>query len=84
MKVLLIGSGGREHAIAWALSRSPHVSKIYNNSSNAGILALAEFVNEITIDGLAGFAKKEGIDLTIVGPEQPLVDGIVDISQNMG
>ena len=84
MKVLLIGSGGREHAIAWALSRSPHVSKIYNNSSNAGILSLAEFVNESTTDGLAGFAKKEGIDLTIVGPEQPLVDGIVDIFETQG
>ncbi len=84
MKVLLIGSGGREHAIAWALSRSPHVSKIYNNSSNAGILSLAEAVNENTPDGLASFAKKEGIDLTIVGPEQPLVDGIVDIFAAQG
>lgn len=84
MKVLLIGSGGREHAIAWALSRSPHVSIIYNNSSNAGILSLAEFVNENTSDGLAAFASKEGIDLTIVGPEQPLVDGIVDIFEASG
>ena len=84
MKVLLIGSGGREHAIAWALSHSPHVSKIYNNSTNAGILSLAEFVNESTTDGLASFAKKEGIDLTIVGPEQPLVDGIVDIFEAQG
>ena len=84
MKVLLIGSGGREHAIAWALSRSPHVSKIYNNSSNAGILSLAEAFNESTLDGLAAFAKKAEIDLTIVGPEQPLVDGIVDVFEAQG
>ncbi len=84
MKVLLIGAGGREHAMAWALSRSPHVSKIYNNSLNAGILSLAEGIDEATPDGLAAFAKKEGIDLTIVGPEQPLVDGIVDIFEAQG
>ncbi len=84
MKVLLIGSGGREHAIAWALSRSPHVTKIYNNSANAGILSLAEFVNQSTLEGLATFAEKEGIDLTVVGPEQPLVDGIVDIFEARG
>lgn len=79
MKVLIIGSGGREHALAWALARSPQVEQLYNNSTNAGILSLATQVKENSPVGLAEFAKKEGIDLTVVGPEQPLVDGIVDL-----
>jgi phosphoribosylamine--glycine ligase len=79
MKVLVIGSGGREHALVWALARSPHVAQIYNNSTNAGILTLATQVNESTINGLAEFAARERIDLTVVGPEQPLVDGVVDV-----
>ena len=78
MKVLVIGSGGREHALVWALSHSPHVKQLYNNSTNAGILTLATQVNESTISGLADFAGRERIDLTVVGPEQPLVDGVVD------
>lgn len=79
MKVLIIGSGGREHALAWALARSPQVEQLYNNSTNAGILSLATQVKENSPAGLAEFTKKEGIDLTVVGPEQPLVDGIVDL-----
>ncbi|HEX4948965.1 MAG TPA: phosphoribosylamine--glycine ligase [Blastocatellia bacterium] len=79
MKVLVIGSGGREHALVWALARSPHVQKIYNNSTNAGILNLATRINESSIPGLASFAESEGIDLTVVGPEQPLVEGVVDV-----
>ncbi len=78
MKVLVIGSGGREHALVWTLARSSHIKKIYNNSTNAGILRLATHVNESAISGLANFAESESIDLTVVGPEQPLVDGIVD------
>ncbi len=78
MKVLVIGSGGREHALTWALSRSPQVTKLYNNSTNAGILTLAQQVSANTTQDLVAFAKKEGIDLTVVGPEQWLVDGIVD------
>lgn len=78
MKVLVIGSGGREHALVWALSRSSHIKTIYNNSTNAGILSLATRVNESSINGLANFAEREGVDLTVVGPEQPLVDGVVD------
>ncbi len=78
MKVLVIGSGGREHALVWALARSPQVKQLYNNSTNAGILRLATGVNESSIKGLANFAESEGIGLTVVGPEQPLVDGIVD------
>jgi phosphoribosylamine---glycine ligase len=78
MKVLVIGSGGREHALVWSLARSSHVKQIYNNSTNAGILSLATRVNESSISGLVNFAESEGIGLTIVGPEQPLVDGVVD------
>lgn len=78
MKVLVIGSGGREHALVWALSRSPHIKQIYNNSTNAGILSLATQVNETSINGLADFAEREKIELTVVGPEQSLVDGVVD------
>ena len=78
MKVLVIGSGGREHALVWALARSPHVEQLYNNSTNAGILRLARRVQESSIKELASFAENEGIDLTVVGPEQPLVDGVVD------
>ncbi|MBS1808892.1 MAG: phosphoribosylamine--glycine ligase [Acidobacteria bacterium] len=78
MKVLVIGSGGREHALVWALSRSPLVTQIYNNSTNAGILSLSTYINESSIHGLADFAEREKIDLTVVGPEQPLVDGVVD------
>ena len=79
MKVLVIGSGGREHALVWALSHSPHIQQIYNNSTNAGILSLATQANESTISGLADFAEREKIDLTVVGPEQSLVDGVVDV-----
>ncbi len=78
MKVLVIGSGGREHALAWALSQSPHVKQLYNNSTNAGILALAQQISQSTSNDLADFAASEKIDLTVVGPEQPLVAGIVD------
>lgn len=84
MKVLVIGSGGREHAVSWALSRSPQVTKLYNNSTNAGILSLAAYVNANTVEELVTFAKNEGIDLTVVGPEQWLVDGVVDAFQAAG
>ena len=84
MKVLVIGSGGREHALVWTLARSPHIKKIYNNSTNAGLLNLAVHVSENSISGLASFAASEGIDLTVVGPEQPLVDGIVDAFEARG
>ncbi len=84
MKVLVIGSGGREHALVWALARSSHVKQLYNNSTNAGILRLATRVNESMSSGLANFAESEGIDLTVVGPEQPLVDGVVDAFEARG
>jgi phosphoribosylamine---glycine ligase len=81
MRILIVGSGGREHAIAWAFARSPRVSRIYNASSNAGIRKIADPVdaNPTDIESLADFASREKIDLTFVGPEQPLVDGIADL-----
>lgn len=80
MKVLVVGSGGREHALAWAISQSAAVERIYTNSQNAGILSLAAPIDAAAsgVADLADFAARERIDLTVVGPEQPLVDGIVD------
>jgi phosphoribosylamine--glycine ligase len=86
MKILVIGSGGREHAIVWSLARSGSVTTIYSPSSNAGILKLATKVgiaaNDLPV--LADFAAREKIDLTVVGPEQPLVDGLVDVFASRG
>ncbi len=86
MKVLIIGSGGREHVLAWKISQSPLLTKLYAAPGNAGIAELAEChpIKAEDIDGLLQFAKKEKIDLTVVGPEAPLVAGIVDIFQNEG
>jgi len=82
MKILVIGGGGREHALAWKLSHSPSVSKIFVAPGNAGT-AVETKTENIAIDAeniseLKSFAKQENIDLTIVGPEAPLVAGIVD------
>lgn len=80
MKILIIGNGGREHAIAWKVSQSPLVESIYCAPGNGGTKDEYKCVNLNIkeIDDLARFAKYEKIDLTIVGPEGPLVDGIVD------
>ncbi len=80
MKVLVIGSGGREHAIVDALSRSPQVDKIYCAPGNAGIAAQAECVavKDTDVEGLKQFALKHSIDLTVVGPEAALAVGVVD------
>lgn len=80
MKVLVIGSGGREHALVWKLSQSPSVDKIFCTPGNAGISEIAECLDIKTDDigALVNFAKYEGIDLTVVGPEAPLTAGIVD------
>ncbi|MCQ2520453.1 MAG: phosphoribosylamine--glycine ligase [Lachnospiraceae bacterium] len=86
MKVLVIGSGGREHAICNALSKSKRVSKIYCAPGNAGIAELAELVNigVMEFDKIASFAKEKEIDLTIVAPDDPLVAGAVDALEAEG
>lgn len=80
MKVLVIGQGGREHALVWKLKQSPRVDKVYCAPGNGGIAQLAEIVpfQEDDIKPLIHFVKEEGIDLTIVGPENPLLEGIVN------
>ena len=83
MKILVVGSGGREHALVWKLAQSKKVEKIYCAPGNAGIANLAECV-EISasdIEGLADFADKNSIDMTVVGPEVSLTLGIVDAFQ---
>lgn len=81
MKVLVIGSGGREHAIVWKMAQSKEVDKIFVAPGNSGMNDLAECVDLSVsdIDGLLDFAKCEAIDLTVVGPELPLTLGIVDL-----
>jgi len=80
MKILIVGSGGREHALAWKISQSPRVNKIYCAPGNAGTETLAENLPIMATDikELKKFAFKEKIDLTVVGPELPLTHGIVD------
>ncbi len=86
MKVLVVGGGGREHAIVDALSRSSRVAKIYCAPGNAGIAAQAELValKDTDIEGLARFAAGNGVDLTVVGPEAALALGIVDLFRERG
>jgi phosphoribosylamine---glycine ligase len=86
MKVLVIGGGGREHAIVWKLSQSRSVDKIYCCPGNAGIAEIAECinVNQNDFNALLDFVKYEWIDLTIVGPEDPLSKGIVDLFEREG
>ncbi|TAN38146.1 MAG: phosphoribosylamine--glycine ligase [Nitrospirae bacterium] len=86
MKVLVIGSGGREHAIVWKLSQSRSVDKIYCCPGNAGIAELAECINvrQDDFNALLDFVRYEWIDLTIVGPEDPLSKGIVDVFEKEG
>ncbi len=86
MKVLVIGSGGREHAIVTAVKKSPKVTKIYCAPGNAGIAKLAELVNigVMEFEKLADFAADNAIDLTVVGPDDPLVGGIVDVFEARG
>ncbi len=86
MKVLVIGSGGREHALCWKLAQSPLVEKVFCAPGNAGI-ALEADCRPIRVDdfeALAELVQQEGIDLTVVGPEDPLVRGIVDFFQERG
>ncbi|WP_163327923.1 phosphoribosylamine--glycine ligase [Desulfurobacterium thermolithotrophum] len=86
MKVLVVGSGGREHALVWKLAQSPKVEKVYGAPGNPGIAQVGECIDisPTDIERLANFAEKEGIDLTVVGPEAPLVAGIVDEFEKRG
>ncbi|MEJ8761334.1 phosphoribosylamine--glycine ligase [Enterocloster sp. HCN-30185] len=86
MKILIIGGGGREHAIAWKLSKSPRVEKIYCAPGNAGIAEIAECVNigVMEFDRQVAFAKEHGIDLTVVAPDDPLAAGAVDAFEAAG
>ena len=86
MKVLIVGSGGREHAIATSVAKSPRVDKIYCAPGNAGIAALAECVpiGAMEFDKLVAFAKEKEIDFTIIGMDDPLVGGVVDAFEAEG
>ena len=86
MKILVIGSGGREHALVWKIAQSSMVSEIFCAPGNAGIEEMAKLVSikADDVDSLLGFAKEKKIDLTIVGPELPLTSGIVDFFEEAG
>ena len=86
MKVLIVGSGGREHAIAWKAAKSSRVDKIYCAPGNAGISEIAECVNigAMEFEKLAAFVKEQSIDLTVIGMDDPLVGGIVDVFEQEG
>ncbi len=86
MKILVVGNGGREHAIVWKIAQSKYVDKIYCAKGNAGIWEIAERVDisPDDVEDLKDFALKEGIDFTIVGPESPLVKGIGDVFGSAG
>lgn len=88
MKVLMIGGGGREHALAWKLAQSTQVEQVFVAPGNAGTATEAKLANvaiaATDLDGLVAFARDEQIGLTVVGPEAPLVEGIVDRFQAAG
>ncbi|MBF0121938.1 MAG: phosphoribosylamine--glycine ligase [Candidatus Omnitrophica bacterium] len=86
MKILVVGSGGREHALCWKIKQNPKVTELYCAPGNGGIASLAECVDIKADDiiALADFAHEKGIDLTVVGPEVPLVKGIVDLFKEEG
>lgn len=86
MKVLIVGSGGREHTIAWKVAQSPRVEKIYCAPGNAGIEEYAQCVDigAMEFEKLAAFAKEEQIDLTVIGMDDPLVGGVVDVFEQEG
>lgn len=86
MKVLIVGSGGREHALAWSIFKNPRVDKIYCAPGNAGIATLAECVpiGAMEFEKLADFAEEAKVDLTVIGMDDPLVGGIVDVMEARG
>lgn len=86
MKILIVGNGGREHAIAWKVAQNPKVEKIYCAPGNGGtaLMDKCENIDIEGIDSLADFAQENIVNLTIVGPEVPLVNGIVDHFKERG
>jgi len=86
MNVLIVGSGGREHALAWALSSSPLIDMLYCAPGNGGIASVAKCIDIDAMDfsGLIGFCKAEDIEFVVVGPEAPLVGGLVDELESAG
>ncbi len=86
MKILVVGSGGREHALCWKIAQSPHCDELFCAPGNGGIAKLAECVPIAPeeIEELGDFAEREDIDLTVVGPERPLIIGIVDHFESRG
>ena len=86
MKVLVVGSGGREHAIVTSVKKSKRVSEVYCAPGNAGIGELATLVpiGAMEFDKLADFAEENGIDFTIIGMDDPLVGGVVDVFEERG
>jgi phosphoribosylamine--glycine ligase len=85
LKILIVGGGGREHALAWRLSKSPSVTGIVASPGNPGIAQIASCVAApANVEGYAELAQAHGVDLTVVGPEAPLVAGIVDIFRRRG
>ena len=86
MKVLIVGSGGREHALAWAIARSPALKKLYAAPGNAGIAELADCqpIAADNVDALVRFATEHAIDIVVIGPEAPLIAGLADRLQAAG
>lgn len=86
MNVLIVGGGGREHALAWKIARSSRLERLYAAPGNPGIAALGECVpiKAVAFEELAAFAERQGINLTVVGPEAPLVGGIADVFEARG
>ncbi|MCX7922208.1 MAG: phosphoribosylamine--glycine ligase [Clostridia bacterium] len=86
MKILVVGSGGREHAIVWKMAQSPSVEKIYCAPGNGGISSLAEClpIKALDIDGIVKFAKENSIDMVVVAPDDPLAAGMVDALEAEG
>ncbi|HEX8281540.1 MAG TPA: phosphoribosylamine--glycine ligase N-terminal domain-containing protein, partial [Chthoniobacterales bacterium] len=86
MKILVVGSGGREHALAWKLRQSPRVDRIFCAPGNAGTALLAENVAMAANDlpALVAFAKQNAIELTVIGPDDPLAAGVVDLFEAEG
>src|ERR1700720_1512249 len=86
MKVLVVGKGGREHALVWKLAQSPRVERVFCAPGNAGtgLAGVNVPLGTHDLEGLFGFGRKENVGLTVVGPEDPLAQGIVDAFQKAG